>query len=129
MINLVCDKAMLSSYASDRPEIERRTIELVARELHLRPSTGTKVRTKGTTTAQRSARPMSRWTHLRGPLAAAAITLLLMLLAAAGVIASRLYLASEKEHRTVSTRTKATAFCRMRPPDGSGLQIDGSAGV
>ncbi|MBV8361307.1 MAG: AAA family ATPase [Deltaproteobacteria bacterium] len=102
LINLICDKAMLSSYASDSARIDRRCVERVASELQLKaaPATATASRQKRNPGAQ-------RW---RGTLAAAGIALLLVLLAAAGVLTSRFYLTNEREHRTLSTRTNATAF-------------------
>ena len=115
LINLVCDKAMLSSYASDHPQIDRRCVELVARELQLKHSAA-KPRRGAARNGQPSRRTRSRWPRLRRPLAAAAITILLVLLAAAGVIASRFYFSNEKEHRTVSTRPRATAFSLIASP-------------
>src|SRR5262249_43505254 len=58
--------------------------------------------------AQLWPRLMSRRPRLSVGLTAAGIALLLVLLAAAGVIASRFYFASEKEHHTLSTLIDAT---------------------
>jgi general secretion pathway protein A len=109
LINLICDKAMLSSYALDIPRIDRRCVEVAGGELRLKPSPVTKAWRKASANAQHSPRILSSWPRLRGALAAAAITLLLGLLAVAGVIASRFYFTNEKEHRTVSTKTNVTA--------------------
>ncbi len=113
VINLICDKAMLSSYASDQPQVDRRCIELAAGELQLKATGAAAVRSKANGKKQQSSRLLSHWPR-RGPLAAAAITLLLVLLAAAGVIASRFYFAAGKEHPTVSSKVNMTAFSVIR---------------
>lgn len=109
LINLICDKAMLSSYASDSPQIDRRCVEVAGGELQLKPSPVTAGWQKANGKARPWARILSRLPRLRGTLAAAGIALLLVLLVAAGVIASRSYFATDKEHPTASTRTNATA--------------------
>lgn len=109
LINLICDKAMLSSYASDSAQVDRRCVELAASELQLKPSP-TVAWQRANASARHWPRILLRRPRLRGTLVAAGITLLLVLLAAAGVIASRFYFASEKEHRTVSIKTNATAI-------------------
>jgi general secretion pathway protein A len=110
LINLICDKAMLSSYAADNPQVDRQCVELAASELQLKPPPATAAWQRAKAKTTRWPRIQPRSPRLRGSLAAAAIALLLVLLAAAGVIASRFYFANEKEHRTVSTKTTSTAF-------------------
>jgi len=123
LINLICDKAMLSSYASDSRQVDRRCVELVAGELQLKPPPVTAARQKGNTDTQRWPRILWRGPRLRGKLAAVAITLLAVLLAAAGVVASRFYFTNEREHRTVSRETNPAGLSatslQTQPKPGS----------
>ncbi len=101
LINLICDKAMLLSYASDSPRVDRRCVESIAEELRLTapPSARFFRKTKLSTTRWGI---VSRGEALKKKLAVACITLFLVLLTAACLVASRHYFTNRKSHRLFS---------------------------
>jgi general secretion pathway protein A len=129
LINLICDKAMLTSYASDNRQVDRRCVETVADELRLKPSPAIADWQKANGRTERSPGALSGSPRLRGRLAAVGITLLLVLLTAACVIASRFYLANEKDHRALSikTNTSAVNLTSFRMKAEASLRFDISA--
>ena len=93
LINLICENAMLSGYAADSPQIDRRRVEMVAREMRL------ETRRQATVPSPKIAdeghsRIMGLWRRLARTWVAAGLAGLIVVLAATAVLAC-LYLANE----------------------------------
>jgi len=109
VINLICDHAMLASYAADRPHIDGRCVEMAAHELH------SETPPSGLAALMQRIGKVFPPRYLSRTLAAAAIALLIVLLAAAGVFAPRFYFPNEREHRPVQGSTSVPRTSLARP--------------
>jgi len=94
LINLICDNAMLSGYAADSPQLDRRRVEMVARQLRLETRQQATVPSRNIGDEGYS-RIMGLWRSFARTLVAAGLAALIVLLAAAAVLAYRLYFANE----------------------------------
>jgi general secretion pathway protein A len=97
LINLICDNALLSSYAADRPQVDRKCVEAVARELRIDPSAVRNAPRQAPSNLQN--RPVTQARRRSGKRWTAAALLLILLVAS--VVASFVYFANEKEHWAV----------------------------
>lgn len=93
LINLICDNAMLSGYAADSPQVDHRRVEMVARELRLETQRQPTVSSRNIGYEGYS-RIMGLWRRFARTLVAAGLGAFIVLLAAAAVLACRLYLAN-----------------------------------
>ncbi len=94
LINLICGNAMLSGYAADSPLVDRRRVEMIAREMRL------ETRRQATVPSRKIAdegysRIMGLWRRFARTWVAAGLGVLIVVFATAAVLACRLYLENE----------------------------------
>jgi general secretion pathway protein A len=114
LINLICDNAMLSGYAADSPQVDRRRVETVARELGL--DTGPVTVASRNPRMESKGQPQVKLSRRFGrALLAAGLGALIVVLAAVGVLACRIYLTNNVTPRHLqnpAARARQTSFSR-----------------
>jgi general secretion pathway protein A len=96
LINLICDNAMLSGYAADSPQVDRRRVEMVARELRLETPRRAAIPSRSRNIGDEGhSRITGLWRRFARTLVVAGLGALIIVLAAAAVLACHLYLANK----------------------------------